>query len=288
VAQGEQPDPFCWDGTADVAPAAAAVIVAPRRSRALRLALAAALAAGAAAAVVVVRGGGGSPAAQGSVLATVADVTTHVPGYRFSVQIDASDAGQSVSLSASGEFNTQPLRGSMSFDVAGKQIDEVFVPPYVYVQVPSLGANWERVAIGSAPSASDIDIGHTLAFLRTVGTVDTVGQQTLDGVQTTHYHAVIDLSRLAAVLPVPAGSTAASGVGPLSQALGGSGLPLDVWVDAQERVRELTMSTPAGAGSSSLQFSMTMKLFDYGPQPAVAAPAGAVQDGTSAAPVLAG
>jgi len=294
VAQGEHPDPFCWDGAVDAARPPAAVVLAPRRRIGPRVALAAVVVAGGVAAALlagVFSGGGGTSAGQRSVLATVADVTTHVPGFRFTLAVNATGGGQNIAFNASGELNTAPLNGSISADVAGKQFNELLVAPYVYVQIPSLGGGWERIALGangSSQAVSGADVEQTIGFLRSVGTVSTVGTETIDRVQTTHYHAVIDVDRLASALPLSSGSTDAAGLSALSHALGGSGLPLDVWVDAQDRVRQLTMSMPLNTGSSSLQFSMTMKLSDYGPQAVVAAPPGQVTDLGSAAPALAG
>jgi hypothetical protein len=62
-------------------------------------------------------------------------------------------------------------------------------------------------------------------------------------------------------------------------------LPLDVWIDAQSRIRQLTLSMQAAAAS----FTMTMTLGDYGPQAPVSAPPAGEVDvlGSTSVPALA-
>jgi hypothetical protein len=274
---GEPQDLFCWDGTGAAGAAPAPVIGAPtRRRRPWAIAGAGAIVIGGVLAALVLSGGGSGGGAQGqTVLAQVADATTNVPGYKFNVAMSVSADGRNVAFNANGEFNTQPLNGSVSVEVAGRDVNELLVPPYAYLEIPGATSTWQRIdlaGLGSSGLGSDVDVQQTIAFLRTVGTVTTVGTAAIGGVATTQYRAVIDVNRLAAALPLPKGASSASGLAALANALGGSGLPLDVWVDAQERVRQITMSIPLQAGTSGVQFSLTMKLYDYGSQPVVSAP----------------
>jgi hypothetical protein len=286
----ERQDAFCWEGaTAKAADAPSPLVIAPapaRRGRAW-LGAGAVIVAGAVAAALVLSGGGGG--APQTVLARAADVTTHVPGYRFAMTMNVSVAGQNIALSANGRFNTRPLSGTMTMAVAGHQITELVVPPHVYMQIPSASSAWQRISVGalnSSPAGSSVDIQQTISFLRTVGTVTTIGPDVTGGVPTTHYRAVVDINRLAAALPLPRSSSTTTGLSGLEQSLGGSGLPLDVWLDAQSRVRQLTMSMAAASAS----FTMTMQFSDYGPQaPVSAPPAGEVQDlGSASSPALSG
>jgi hypothetical protein len=290
---GEHEDAFCWEGTNGSATATATAAEAgapivgppapPRRTRRWLAAGAAALVAVAVAATLLLALGSSEPQ---TVLARVADITSSEPGYHFTMTMDVSAGGQSFALNADGHFNSQPLSGTMTMSVAGRQISEVVVPPYVYMQIPSLSSSWQRLklsALGTSSAGSSVDIQQTIAFLRTVGTVSTVGSEVIGSVPTTHYHADIDVNRLATALPVGQSSSSSDGLAALEQALGGSGLPLDVWVDAQSRVRRLTMSMQAAEAS----FTMTMQFSDYGPQPPVSAPTGPMHDlGSDSTPAL--
>ena len=288
----ERQDPFCWEGTTATAGAttdapAPVVPVPARRRRSWLAAGAAVIAAGAVGAALVLSGGGGG--APQTALARAADVTANVPGYRFTMTMNVSAAGQNIVMSVNGRFNTRPLSGTMTMALAGRQITELVVPPYVYMRLPSGSTVWQRISLGAlatSSAAAGVDVQQTISFLRTVGTVTTVGAEVIDGVPTTHYHAVIDVSRLAAALPLPKGSSTSAAFSAFEQALGGGGLPLDVWLDAQSRVRQLTMSMQAASAS----FTMTMQLRDYGPQAAVSAPpAGQVHAlRTASSPALSG
>jgi hypothetical protein len=272
VADDDQ-DLFCWKGGAAAAAALAPGAAAPRRRGRSRLAGVAIAAIAAAIAALLLLRGGGTPSPV-TPLARAADVTGHAPGYRFRLTLDASGGGRDEALSASGAFNTQPLNGSISLEVAGKTVNELLVPPYAYVQIPSAGSSWERVrlaALGTSAPVSGVDVQQTIAFLRSVGSVSDEGSQTIEGVPTTHYHAAVDVDRLAGVIPLAQGSTGAS-LAELSRVLGGAGMPLDVWVDSQDRVRRLTMSLSLRAGANAARVSVSLQLYDYGAQPAVKAP----------------
>jgi hypothetical protein len=292
LVSDEHHERFCWDGGTAAAAAPSAVGRAPeRRARSRLLGAAIVAAVGAAVAAVLVSVGSGGTHAP-TVLARAADVTTHVPGYRFRISMNASADGRSVLMAAGGEFNTQPLDGSMWLSLDGQRIDDVVVPPYVYVHIPSRGTAWDRIdlaSLGNSTSGSNVDVQQTISFLRSVGAVTTVGSDTLGGVAVTHYHAVVDVGRLASALPLGQGSASSGELAALSGALGGSGMPLDVWLDAQQRVRRIDMSLSIPSSSGAVQFSMSMELYDYGPQPAVGAPpAGLVTDLGSSGQTLSG
>ncbi len=285
-------DPFCWDGANAPPVAPSPTGHAPVRQRRGRLAAVAVLAGLAAGAATVLLAGGGGGTQPTTVLARAADVTAHMAGYRFKITMDASADGRGATVDAGGELNAQPLNGSMWLAVDGRSVDEVVVAPYAYVQIPSLSTAWNRVELpsqGAAGSSADVDVQQTISFLRSVGTVATVGEETVDGVAATHYHAVVDVERLASALPLARGSASSSDLAALSQALGGSGIPLDVWVDAQDRVRRIVMSMSIPSASGEAQFSMTIGLSDYGAQPLVSAPPdGQVTDPGASGRALAG
>ena len=102
----------------------------------------------------------------------------------------------------------------------------------------------------------------------------TVGTAQIGGVATTHYHAVTDLDRYAATVPASERQAASTAIATLERETGVATLPIDVWIDAQHRVRQIVLSMSGicpQAGNASV--TITMDLFDYGPQPAPARPA---------------
>ena len=96
----------------------------------------------------------------------------------------------------------------------------------------------------------------------------------MDGVETTLYHADLNLDQIANALPAADQQAARA-------ALAGAGtLPIDVWIDAAHLVRRMQMTFDATLSSGqSLHFGMTADISDYGPQPRPALPPAAdVQD----------
>ncbi len=120
----------------------------------------------------------------------------------------------------------------------------------------------------------------TLGYLRGAGAkVITVGQETVDGVATTHYQVVIDLDKAAQGQD----AKAQQAIHTLEQELGTHNLPAQVWIDGQGRLRQVSMKealvgTPSSAATSTkpagtpVSFSFTVKLSDYGVPVTVTAP----------------
>jgi hypothetical protein len=241
---------------------------------------------------VALSSGAGSPAAgQGGPVALAAAVTNREPGFKFNMTASASVGGQTVAFEASGSVNTgPPPSASMDATVGGQSVSERIVGSELYIQSSLTGDKWLRTslpsALGAAGSATNstqltsADPSQTLDYLRATGTVTDVGSDTVGGVATTHYHADVDLSRYASMLPASQQAAAEQSVQSYQQVTGSSTLPIDVWIDASNLVRQIQFDLTV-AGQGSVSFAMTFS--DYGPQPAVSAPpAGDVVDAPAA------
>jgi hypothetical protein len=104
--------------------------------------------------------------------------------------------------------------------------------------------------------------------------VTKVGTETVDGAATTHYRVT-----------VPPQTFATSGM------IAGKPVPVDVWIDAQHRVRQEKLSvvltadgssaSASGSARKTLGMTMTLHLSDFGTPVRVSAPpAGQVTDAT--------
>jgi hypothetical protein len=242
------------------------------------------------------RGGGANPSPRRAAgghhgspaLTQAAYVTAQSPGFQFDLTISGGIGSSDFSFSGEGSMNERQVEGTMSTQVDGLTMNEVIKNPYIYVQLPSgnaslaAGKPWVRVDLDSftqALGASDqlgqggSDPTQMLTMLRASGQPSVVGSESVRGVQTTHYHALVDLGRYAEVVPADQRSAVQRSAQLLERVTGSSSLPVDVWVDAQQRVRrfstELHVCTPQG----TLDETVSMDLFDYGPQPAVTVPA---------------
>jgi hypothetical protein len=216
-------------------------------------------------------------------------MTTRGPGFKFALSSTASLGGHSFSFSGEGSIDEGGLQGGMSLQVGGEAVTEIIKNPYVYVKVPGAGGaafggatGWVKANIDTfsqALGASESLGGNTteptqlLNLLKATGQVTTLGSQSVRGVATTHYHALVDFGRIAATAAPGLRAADERFAQQLERLTGSNSLPIDVWVDASQRVRrfstQLQMCTPQG----TLAESVTMELFDYGPQPDVLVPA---------------
>jgi hypothetical protein len=157
--------------------------------------------------------------------------------------------------------------------------------PVVYVNAPALasmipgGKSWVRLDLEQAAKSAGVDLNQMLAqaaqnpadvldMLRAAGTVQTVGTETIDGVQTTHYQATIDLAKAAGMV----GSPAQQAVQHLIDQGGPSTIPADVWIGSDGLVRKLTVDETVGTGSDTATVHLNLGLSDYGTAVNVAAP----------------
>jgi len=172
------------------------------------------------------------------------------------------------------------------------RVEMVLEGATVYMKLPSalagsLGASgrpWIKAdlsKLSGVPGLSSLtdgpttsDPSETLQELRSVsGTVANLGPQRIDGVETTHYQADLNLDRLADAVPSAERSAMQHVLSTLEQAMPNGALPVDVWIDAQHLVRRTTttldLSLPNGP---NLQEIATVDLGDYGPQSPPATP----------------
>jgi hypothetical protein len=274
-------DRFEWEGTP--AGQAPAPLTPPRRSGRVAWLGAGVLSAAVAAVVVVLLTSGNStPSLAANTIARAASVTSGTAGYRFSLTMAASAAGQAVSVQANGSANERPQQElSMTMASGGESIQAIEAAPWEYVAVNGAWYKINRDVVqqtigdgGLSPAGSDPS--QLLQFLGATGTVTTVGAAQIGGVATTHYHAATELDRYADTVPSSERQAASAAIAALERETGVATLPIDVWIDAQHRVRQIVVSMSGicpQAGNASV--TITMDLFDYGPQPAPAVPSDA-------------
>jgi hypothetical protein len=255
-------------------------------------------------------------------IARAAEISSQQSGAKFSLTTQlASSAlpGGGFSITANGYLDEHDRSGEMTMDLSGipgasalpgggaGTVQMIFQYPVIYMNLPFLagklpeGKTWMELDLSKAAQADGIDLSQLssldetdptqfLEYLRaSSGGVTTVGRETVDGVPTTHYHATLQLSDILARLPSSAQAAAKSALEKLSD---GGAIPVDVWVDAQGRVRRIQLSlgvsVPAGASGgvtgATVSGTTTMDFTSYGPIPAIVPPpAGEVFDATSLA-----
>lgn len=221
-------------------------------------------------------------------IAQAATVSSKAPGYRMNLNMNITSPQLGASVSMSGNavvdvpdhaasmslvlhapqaLGTSTLRMAMVLD--GEQLYLKF-PQALVSQLPTLaGKSWIEENLAKAaglPGLSSLggdsstsDPTQVLGRLRAgADSVTNEGQQTIDGVQTTHYQAQINLNRLIRDVP----SSLLKLITPQ-----GHEVPVDVWVDSHNLVRRVDMTLSLGvANQLTFQETTSADFSDYGPQ----------------------
>jgi hypothetical protein len=264
------------------------VLPIKRKGRAAAVAALIVAAAGAVLLLTMLGGGGGGPLAQ------AAEVTQQSPGFAFEIAITASVGGHSVRIAGAGSMDERDVEGTMTLRIGATRLLEIIKNPYVYVKLPSSdsaagsgGKRWVRAnldaysqAIGTEATGTGGALGanttaptQMLDWLKASGQVSTLGEQSVRGVATTHYHALVDVSRYAAMSAPPNRAAMERYAQELERITGTSSLPIDVWVDAGQRLRRFSTALQLCTVQGPLTESITMTIYEYGRQPVLTAPA---------------
>lgn len=238
--------------------------------------------------VALVAAGCGTQRAQAVDVAAAAAGTASQRA-RVTVTTTTRMEGISVSFTETGVFDFAHSRGVLHMNgPGGKASEELFVPSHTYVKLaggmhglllPS-GKSW--VAFGSAAGAGlgtallgpfgGTDPGDLLASLTAASTsVSNLGTASVRGVRVTHLRLDVDPAKAAS--RVPSGQRA--GLRAFAASLGAATIPVDVWVDQQNRVRRVRWSPrlPGGTGApGATRFTQTADFYDFGVKMRVSAP----------------
>jgi len=238
------------------------------------------------ASVAVLAAGCGTQRAQ-AVNVSAAAAGTASQRARVTVMTMTRTAGMSVSFTETGVFDFAHSRGVLRMNgPGGLASEELFIPPHTYVKLPGghgllpRGKSW--VALGSAGAGGlgnallspfgGTDPGDLLASLTAVSSsVRNLGVTTVRGVPVTHLRLDVDPAKAAA--RAPGGQRA--GLRAFAASLGAATIPVDVWVDQQNRVRRVRWSPhlPGGMGApAATRFTQTADFYDFGVAVQVSAP----------------
>ena len=251
--------------------------------------------------------GGGSVANIVDPVAQAASTSTSAAGYRLnmSLAISSSALPSPITGSGQGAFDVPAHAGAFTLSMnlgnnpqviqalgsSTLQVQELIKGQTIYMKLPSAitskvptfgGKPWVEVnlakisglaglsSLTSNPATSDPS--QLLNFLRASGHVKKVGTEQVNGLTTTHYRGMVDLSRIADALPAASRQTVQQSVKALEKMTTLRELPFDVWVDGQHLVRRMTMSFSQSVSGQSESVSMRIDIPVYGPQPVPAAP----------------
>ena len=157
--------------------------------------------------------------------------------------------------------------------------------PVAYVNAPALsamipgGQSWVRLDLEQASKSAGFDLNQVIAqaaqsptdaldLLKSAGSVQTVGTETLDGTQTTHYKATIDLAKAAGMVGADAQQAVQHAVAQGAP----STIPADVWIGDDGYVRKVTVDDTVGTGTDSATVHLNLGFSNYGTAVNVTAP----------------
>jgi hypothetical protein len=239
--------------------------------------------------------GGAGAREQGTAQVRAAyDKTAEAETARTTINMKLSAQGEPITTDGKGALDFQEGDSVMTITAGGKSIEQRVVDQVLYQKVPGQkvqgGKAWMKVDLKKAAQSLDMngqqigDPAQSAAYAKAITDKDVakVGEEKIDGVDTTHYKVSVDLAKL------PGGARMRQQVGPT--------LPMHVWLDGEGRLRrqqlDMTVRAPASAsakpddGASPQQITMTMVMnySDFGTEVEVdAPPAGQVADVTDEA-----
>ncbi|MGH3318900.1 MAG: hypothetical protein ACRDN9_01750 [Streptosporangiaceae bacterium] len=155
--------------------------------------------------------------------------------------------------------------------------------PWLKVNLPKIAKHKGGTQFVAAQQRSNPV--HLLSYLEgTSGSVKKAGTQTISGTDATHYRATVDLNALAGT-PDHSKKLVSS----LKKQVGGHTLPVDVWLDGNNRVVQQRMVFPLGQSASpstgkknkqTANLTVTTRFYDYGSAADITRPSGKVLDAT--------
>ena len=215
-------------------------------------------------------------------VARAAAATASAPGYRVSALMSISGGSAPVTARLRGTIDTAAGSGTISTDemVAGQEVKAPMVfsglnfwmrsaaipgaskltggKPWIYVDM-----NKTLAAMGAGSLPGTTDPSQFLSYLTAAGAAPTrVASVSINGVPTTEYRALINLDRYA-----KADHASAQSISAIETAIGSHTMPVQTWIDGNNRVRRIHVAFPECVAGSKVQFSMTMGIYDFGPQP---------------------
>ena len=209
-----------------------------------------------------------------------ADGGFDTPAKRSQMSVDLSSVAELMKGFASG------FGGNLTGDFGNPEdwkLEVIQDGDVAYVHFPLLakqlpaGKTWVK---GDAKTLSSADTGQLKQFgslagtdprdifgmLKAVsGSIEAVGTDEIRGVETSHYRATIDTAKLEKLVP----AAQRQSLGGLDQSVQQSGLteiPLEIWIDSEQRVRKLSIDVDAKQPGApmSMKASLVVELYDYG------------------------
>jgi hypothetical protein len=219
----------------------------------------------------------------------LAAAVSHTQGQtaRIAATISTQSQGMTLSITETGLFDFAHSRGMITMQ-SPMGVTEIFIPPTTYIKDPGDtsdggalpdGKTWMAMP-DSATSASALlgigvgggDPADLLASLTAMSSgVTSLGPATIRGVPVTGFAFKVDPAKAAGKVP----SADRASLEALGKLFGAAEIPVDVWVDGRNLVRQekLTLAVPGGTGApGGTHLVITTDFYDFGVPVRVSAP----------------
>ena len=224
-------------------------------------------------------GGGGVDA---SLIATAVRNTEAAGGAEVAFQANIDVPGQSEPLvmTGSGFEDARGEKASLKFTIPQVgEMDMVADGLTMYMRMPmltdQLGKDWVKIDLERAWEALGMEadgfaqIGQKpsdqLRMLETVSDgVTEHGRDTLAGVEATHYSATMDLRRYPELAAPEDRESARRTAERIIELSGESEIPIDVWIDDDQRVRRMELEQVMSQGGVEVRAEMIFEYVRFG------------------------
>lgn len=228
-------------------------------------------------------------------VAASADATTDAGTARMAMQMTMSmpQGKGEVTMEADGAYDFANRKGEMSMimelpegaggDMGAQTIDMVFEELVIYMKYPMMtqfapgSKPWIRMDLEAIGRESGMDFGsmmqsgtsdpsQMLDWLRGVsGDVKVVGEEEVRGAPATHYSGTIDFNKVADQAPAEVRNRLKASISTMTEAIGTSTVPFDVWIDEQGRAVRMQQAFDfKGGATDGASMAMTVDIFDFG------------------------
>jgi hypothetical protein len=222
-------------------------------------------------------------AADSSLIATAVRNTEAAGGAEivFSMRMEGPGLPQPIEMTGKGVEDASRRSGHFTFESPLTGTMEMVSDDLTMYMRSDLfaaalgGKEWMKIDMKRATASFGLDLGGSgqvgqsaaeqLRMLRAVsGDVSEEGQEQVAGTETTHYSATVDLRRYPDVMPEEQREAARKGVERLIELTGQSEVPMDVWIDGEERVRRMTWKQSMRQGPVEVKMDITAEYLRFG------------------------
>jgi hypothetical protein len=205
-----------------------------------------------------------------SLIATgAADNTNH----RVQMNVDMSSLVGSLGAAGNG-IKPSDFKGQEVGDLRNGRLVIYMKLPFLTKALPG-GKPWIKIDLNAYGKSLGIDFSQFTSlsanpaqmvdWLRaTSGRVTKVGSETVDGVETTHYQATVDLSKYPNLVSPARRAAMKRAVDALIRLAHVHTFPIDAWVGGDNLVRKLHLKLNETVKGRAIAMDMTMHFHDFG------------------------